>query len=416
MKVKKYTAPNFKEAVSMMKEELGPNAIVLSSKKIRSGGVLDLMGKEMVEVTAALDETDTRYGAMKHAPKEKAGEKRVHPRFQKYMEMEEQGHKSPPPQEPVRSVAVANQLKRNTDAINTESLKVTNLQKEVSQLKDMLGEISENIKHQNLPSLPKNLKSLLVKMIEQEINEYLAKNLINILYANLNLKEIENYDTVRTKLLLMIQNLIKSIHPLAHRQPNQPYVFALVGPTGVGKTTTIAKIAANSKLYEKYKVGIITTDTYRIAAADQLETFASIANIPFEIAYNKQELKEYLHYFRNKDVIFIDTVGRSQNNQTQINDLKNLLDLPEINNIQLVVSAQSSYKTMNNVIEKFSAIPYKGLIFSKLDEVNNFGNILNIQFEKKLPLSYVTTGQNVPDDIDTVQPEKLARLILDGVS
>ena len=410
MKVKKYTASSFKEAAEMMKEELGPNAIVLSSKKVRSGGVLDLMGKELVEVTAALDETSSRYSAIQPDSEIK---KRVHPKFKKYLEMETPSQK--PNYSEIKSVAVASELKRNTDAINTESMKVTHLHNEVAQMKKMLEEMSEMIKHSKLPSLPKNLKNLLIQMVDQDINEYLAKNLINILYANLNLKEIENSDTVRMKLLLMIQNLLKSVEPLKLPKQKKPYVMALVGPTGVGKTTTIAKIAANCKLYEKYKVGIITTDTYRIAAADQLETFASIANIPFEIAYNKGELKQHLQYFRNKDIVFIDTVGRSQNNQAQIMDLKNLLDIPEVENIQLVLSAQSSYKTMKSVIDKFSIIPYKSLIFSKLDEVENFGNILNIQYEEKLPMSYVTTCQNVPDDIDVAEPEKLARLILDGI-
>jgi flagellar biosynthesis protein FlhF len=414
MKVKKYTAPTFKEAVFMMKEELGDDAVVLSSKKIKSGGVLDLMGKEMIEVTAALETAELAESIRQRNTS--IPSKKVHPRFKQYLDLEQKNDSIPQKKSTLdNSIAVTNQLKRTTEAINQESLKVKQLHSEISNMKEILGELSDNIKNQKLPALPKNLKSLLLQMVDQEIDEVLAKNLINILYANLNLKEIESFDTVRIKLLLMIQNLINTTEPLKNIHKSKPYVFAVVGPTGVGKTTTIAKIAANSKIYDKLKVAIITTDTYRIAAADQLETFASIAGIPFEIAYNQEDLKNYLNYFRNKDVIFIDTVGRSQNNSAQIQELKNLLELKDINNIQLVVSAQSSKKNMLSVIEKFSSIPYSGLIFSKLDEVTSFGNILNVQYDKKIPLSYVTTGQNVPDDIDTVNAEKLARLILDGI-
>jgi flagellar biosynthesis protein FlhF len=416
MKIKKFTAVTYKEAVQLMKDELGSDAIILSSKKIKSGGVLDVFGKDLIELTAAIDHDTNRTVALKNVEKKfNQNKNTVNSRLKDYLNQTEKNNETQPAKNADSSIVITNQLKRTTDAINKESVKVSELQSEVSSMKSLLGQLSEELRNQKLPALPQYLKASLKQMISQEVNEDLAKNLINILYANLTINEIENKKIVDSKLMKMIENLIKTGKTFQNTSKNKPYVIALVGPTGVGKTTTIAKIAANSKLYDQLKVGIVTTDTYRIAAADQLGTFASIANIPFEVAYSKEDLEKCIAQFSDKDMIFIDTVGRSQNNDNQLNDLAKILKHPSISEIHLVLSATTSYKTMIDIINKYSLLGVNRLIFTKLDEVDSYGNILNIEYEKKLALSYLTTGQTVPDDIDTVHSDRLANLIYHGM-
>ena len=418
MKIKKFTGSTYKEAVQLMKDELGNDAIILSSKKIKSGGLLDSFGKDLIELTAAIDHDVNRIEASKNVEKKlNKSTNNINSRLKDYLKQTNTsvGSTSSNNATSENSVVLSNQLKRTTDAINKESVKVTELQNEVSSMKSLLGQLSEELRNQKLPALPDHLKESLRKMISQEVNEDLAKNLINILYANLTINEIENKEIVDSKLMKMIENLIKTGNTFQNTKKTKPYVVALVGPTGVGKTTTIAKIAANSKLYDQMKVGIITTDTYRIAAADQLGTFASIANIPFEIAYSKEDLDKCIEHFNDKDMIFIDTVGRSQNNHGQLTDLSNILNHPAINEIHLVLSATTSYKTMIDIINKYSTLGVNRLIFTKLDEVESYGNILNVEYEKKLALSYLTTGQTVPDDIDSVRSDRLANLIYHGM-
>jgi len=184
-----------------------------------------------------------------------------------------------------------------------------------------------------------------------------------------------------------------------------------VGPTGVGKTTTIAKIAGNLIFPHRKRIAFISADTYRLAAADQLRMYGDILKIPVEIVYSSNEMKEKVDMHLDRDLILIDTAGRSQRNSMQISELIAFLDSAVPHEIHLVLSATTKFTDLIDILEKFEPVNYNKIIFSKLDESTRFGNILNVSSRTDIPISYLTTGQSVPDDIELCDSSKLAKLI-----
>ena len=191
-------------------------------------------------------------------------------------------------------------------------------------------------------------------------------------------------------------------------------VVALVGPTGVGKTTCIAKIAVISKLLHKLDIGLISLDTYRLGAIDQLKTFAEISGIDFLVAYDEKDLPAMVQKFRKKDIIFLDTAGRSQNNKKLIEETSRTLDSVKVDEILLALSATASTNNLLDIVKKFSVFKFSGVIFTKLDESVAFGNLFNVIVKSKIPVRYITNGQIIPDDIVAAEPEHLANMIYTG--
>jgi flagellar biosynthesis protein FlhF len=195
-------------------------------------------------------------------------------------------------------------------------------------------------------------------------------------------------------------------------QPGQQVVAAFVGPTGVGKTTTIAKLAAQHALGEKKKVALLTIDTYRIAAVEQLRIFAKLIGIPLEVVMSASELERSLALHREKDLLLIDTAGRSQRDTAQMAELASCFAHGKRATVHLVLSATASQQNLADIVERFRPLALESLIFTKLDESNTFGGILNTALQVHVPLSYLTTGQRVPEDIEVATPERVVDLIL----
>lgn len=195
------------------------------------------------------------------------------------------------------------------------------------------------------------------------------------------------------------------------------YIF-FIGPTGVGKTTTIAKIASTLRLTKQTKVALITSDTYRIAAVDQLKTYANILGIPLQVVYSPQDMKPAMEELSEYDLVFVDTAGRSHNNKEQKEDIQNLLDTVEDANkeVFLVLSATTKYKDLVKIAQTYSEITKYNLIFTKLDETETVGSLYNIHMLTGAPLSYATWGQNVPDDIGKIDAQSMAKKLLGGNS
>ena len=187
-----------------------------------------------------------------------------------------------------------------------------------------------------------------------------------------------------------------------------------VGPTGVGKTTTIAKIASYFTLNLNKKVALITADTYRIAAVEQLRTYANILNIPIKVVYTAQELNEAIGFFKEKDIILVDTAGRSFNNNEHQDEIVELVNKIKEKEVFLVLSLTTKYKDLVSITKAYERIPEYKIVFTKLDETSSYGNILNIKRKTGVKLSYVTFGQNVPDDISELNPHVIAKKILGG--
>ena len=203
------------------------------------------------------------------------------------------------------------------------------------------------------------------------------------------------------------QEVLIQTYPI--RLTTRPTVVALVGPTGVGKTTTIAKLAANFALFEGKSVGLITIDTYRIAAVEQLKTYSEIINLPIEVVYTAADFKRALQNLSNKQLILIDTAGRSQKNKQQIRELKHFFNGRPLNETHLVLSANTKLEDLLETADSFKELNVNRLIFTKLDETNSLSNVVEVAERLQIPLSYVTTGQSVPEDIEVATFEVIKR-------
>lgn len=208
-----------------------------------------------------------------------------------------------------------------------------------------------------------------------------------------------------------IESLQSLPPPAPIRIVNRPTVVVLVGPTGVGKTTTIAKLAANFALFEGKSVGLVTIDTYRIAAVEQLKTYAEIINLPIEVVYTVGEFKRALNNLEHNDLILVDTAGRSQKNRRQIKELKQFLAGRNPDETHLVLSANTKLEDLMDTAESFKEVSYNRLVFTKLDETNEIDTLLRFIEQIKIPISYVTTGQSVPEDIEVAVTTVFSRFL-----
>ncbi|MCL6588497.1 MAG: flagellar biosynthesis protein FlhF [Firmicutes bacterium] len=239
--------------------------------------------------------------------------------------------------------------------------------------------------------------------MEGEIIDYLAQQIPSYILDEAKSSEgdlIEYCKQVLTSRLMFSE-------PIQTVNSGEQQIVALIGPTGVGKTTTIAKLAANFNLFEGKKVGLITIDTYRIAAVEHLKTYGDIINLPVEVVYTPSEINQSIQNLRDCNLILIDTAGRSPHNQVMMDELKKFLAHSQIGLILLVISATTKYQDMISIAENFSRIAYTHLVFTKLDETFSLGPVVSLAWKIRRPISYLTTGQNVPDDIEVAKPEKL---------
>ena len=254
------------------------------------------------------------------------------------------------------------------------------------------------------------------------IYDQLIENDVTPENARIILKEVEN----RIETDSSVDNVLSHIYQKIVLKLGQPKAITLeegktkfvffIGPTGVGKTTTIAKIASSMKLQANAKIALVTLDTYRIAAVEQLKTYANILSVPLKVVYSNQELLGMKEEFEDYDLVLIDTAGRSHKNVDQVADIKEMLEITseDLREIYLVLSATTKYKDLLQIIETYKKLAGFQLIFTKLDETLCWGNILNVRMLTQAPLSYMTFGQNVPDDIGKIDAQKIAKQLLGG--
>lgn len=292
----------------------------------------------------------------------------------------------------VLEVTAAIDNDRRTDKSQVEN----DLVKEVQDMKIMLKNVV------NLSNNDKNLENKYKDVLKKyDINE---KNIEKIL---LDFNKIEDLNDENEKLKATIKNMVKISTVL------KPKIMVLAGPTGVGKTTTIAKLAGKFSLYENLKVGLITIDTYRIGAVDQLRTYAEIMNLPFKVVMSIKEMEVAVESFKECDVILIDTTGRNSKNVMQISELRAYIDKINADSISLVLSCTTKNSDIDVITNGYRELNYNSIIITKLDETSTYGSILNILESAGKPLSYITTGQNVPDDIKIMNSEEISNMILE---
>jgi len=354
LKVRFFTADSIQIAMAQVKNVLGRDAIILHTRTFRKGGILGFFAKDKVEVMAAIDTPVATIAPQKIQPSQVPEDKSL-----------------------------------------------VGLQLEIATMRNLLQQVlckdSPQVKSSPILDL----------LINNDVELHIAEEIIKKI-------SVDNASPVTPQfkelIIKQIKDKVQRVEgievPVVGRK-----IAAFIGPTGVGKTTTIAKLAAKFAIQDRYKVALITADTYRVSAVEQLKTYSDIMGIPIHVVYTADELKSVLDANQDKQLILIDTAGRSPHNSDQLEELENFLQVDDTIEKHLVLSATTKYKDALDIVEKFSGCLPDKVIFTKLDEARNIGTIVNILYQIHIPLSYVTNGQSVPDDIELVDPQKLAQLI-----
>jgi flagellar biosynthesis protein FlhF len=470
MQVKKFEAPTMQEALKVIKRELGPEAIILSTKHLKSG--FGLMSKASVEVTAAIADKDLlkKKMAEKGLPEEvkekiwgaKAEkqaeiynnyfEKQLQRVARDKVEIQSARREVPraaerPAAAPTRSTApaarapqaaapaVAPRERRYIDIEDDEvPAQARNLprtaapapvdrsramEREIEQLRNMVAELASGAtsREESDPDLTDALTRAMQDLVASGVEKKFARQLVREAAFDLSSGEKHEEQAVVDRIAyhmvedMKVQDLLEGIGTRADSERSR--VIALVGPTGVGKTTTIAKIASLGILEHRLRIGLINLDSYKVAAADQLATYAKIMNVPFRSVNSKDELQQAIYDFSALDLVLIDTTGRSQKDQESLLQLRHMLaSIEGVQNV-LMVSSTTKDTDMNEVVSRFKIFHPVGLVFSKLDETSIYGCIYNVQKRSGLPLLYFTVGQRVPEDIEKASAERVVDLVLD---
>lgn len=408
MRIKKFMGATLKEATTMMKEELGDEAVVLNTRKVHKGGVLNFLGKEEYEITAAIDDEAVTANLGKkfaHELSRAGGGQRNHSAHtDTVVALQDIANKFGSRRKETRTLGAPASL--------SEIASYQELRDEVEGIKSLMQEVAMHIKYSKMPTLPELLKSVYATLVKHDVDEPLAAELVQRVYRTLGEDLLENKQKVEECLMKEIASCFVPLPQDVHA--TKVKVIALVGPTGVGKTTTIAKLAAIHKLVHKQRIGLISADTYRIGAIEQLRTFAAIADIPMEVVYKPGEMKAAMAKFSDRDVVFVDTVGRSPRVKKEISELAKFAGASNPHEVHLVLSATTGRRALDEILESFRVASPNRMIISKVDEAATFGQVLNIAHSSRLPIAYLTTGQSVPDDITMANNVQLAKMIYTG--
>ena len=380
MQIKTFRAKTMQQALNLVRSELGAEATVLHTRELNTGLVGRLLRGRQFEI-AASDEVA--------APARLTQAPTIHV--------------------PTADVSAEQPLEMDYRARYRDDF-----QQQAEQGLDELHALAEQLRERSHQSpnrqLPKAVFQIYTDMIESDIEEYIAQELVERL-RNEAVIDVNDPLAVQTGLVRMLAGELTVTGPI-EASTGQGRVVALVGPTGVGKTTTIAKLAANYRLRENKRVGLITVDTYRIAAVEQLRTYAEIIDLPMEIVSTPREMREAIARMGDLDLILMDTAGRSPRDEVKIQELKSMLAEAEPDEVHLVLSAVGGARSLASTAERFAAVGTTALLVTKLDEATAVGNLLSVTRSCGLPISYLTDGQNVPDDIQVAESNKLARMIL----
>lgn len=447
MQIKKFEAPSIQEALDAIKRELGPEAIILQTKRNRKG--FGLMGGASVEVTAAISNRSATKKAYAERLLDDEGRQtlgslsasRQADLFEKSIERQGRAAAAKPAgiQVPKKlterryadidshDIPVAKAISQAPAQRPAAALPVTPLEDEVTHLKRMIEELKiaqddagssasgfASQLHDN-PALLDAFEHLLMNGVDKRY----ALGLVKKSGFELGAQDAKNPDAVLDQVTYEVMSAIDTLNPFENLVPGTrgaagPFCMALVGPTGVGKTTTLAKLASVAVLKKNLRVGLINLDVYKVAAFDQLQTYAKILNVPFRSAGNHEEFHSALADFRSLDLVLIDTTGRSQRDEASLREMSELvrsLDVP----VQVHLCAASSTRDLElyDIANRFSVFKPTALTITKLDESSLFGAIFNVSQRSKLPLSFFTTGQRVPEDLEEGTRERVAALIMD---
>ena len=418
MIIKKFQAGTETEAIMLAKEDLGKDAIVMNIKTIKPKGLFKIFRKTQVEVTAAVDEnndSDKKTESKASAQFNDKINEKLHP------EQKVEDEEAKALNEKLNSLAklLEEQIESQKKETKTGSDKKVQKDNREDSKEDSKEEKSETDKKKDAQETKESIRQKSINLIMEQ----LTGNEVSYIYAKQIIDEITHTGNVRTLDDMLSCVYQKIILKLGQMQPitiqkdeKKPKIVLFVGPTGVGKTTTIAKLSSKLILEQKKKIAILTADTYRISAVEQIKTYAGILSIPVEVVYQKEEIKDILPKYKDYDYVLVDTAGRSHKNKNRMDDLKGFMEAFDEFNVStyLVLSATTKYKDLKKIVDLYEDISSFSLIFTKLDETDAIGNILNIKLDTGMSLSYVSYGQNVPDDIEVMNPQVIAKQVLGG--
>jgi len=443
MKVKKYRGESIQDVIFKVKADLGPEAVIIEKRKFTEGGIFGFFGRTVFEVVAALEEQKTASPdpEQKNAIREfiddiqnSEAEEQESPAedeedefssrnsadFKKALDKykaelsshkqrkykKEQTHIKRGQAEPAEAEKEASSKKSSTDKkmqkngaesekptakkinIKIDSQKKTKLRKQIS-LNRNRGLDDDNQLYNYL--LEQGVDSRILNIFIKKINED---------------EEALEADEYSDKLKIFFKNYFRQESQI--KIDSEQKVISFIGPTGVGKTTTMAKVAAHFRLEKDKKVALMTADTYRIAAVEQLRTYSNIIDIPFAVCYKSSKLEVMINnQFSDCDLVLIDTPGSSWKNELQLKELREYTSNEFIDEVHLLLSLNTKSSDLNNIIDKFSSLEPDKIIFTKLDETTSYCDIINIKENYQLPFSYLTFGQDVPEDISTAGAENL---------
>lgn len=455
MNLKNYRASTMAEALALVKRDLGANAVILHTRSYKQGGLFGVGAKQVIEITAADGREVSRpRAAVKskpavsrpaanrlpdHRPAIKpaapvaanpplAGDliRRTYAAAQAQLNQSSPPAAAPPsrrersrpaPVSPLPTAALAascaTQPAEQPAALAPEA---EELAQEMQFVRQMMGRVMRQQSKRNAKGqLPTALFDQYLNLLKQEVAEELANEIVTQVRTRLSADEIEDSVKVRDAVRAEVAKYIPidtAAHKLEPTPDGRPRVIALVGPTGVGKTTTIAKLAATFKLKYHKRVGLITIDTYRIAAVEQLRTYANIIKVPLQVVTTPGEMTAAIGRCAGCDVVLIDTAGRSQRDDPKLDQLADFMRAAKPHETHLVLSSTASQSVLLETIRKFSRLRADRMIFTKLDEAVNFGVLLNVARQVKKQLSFVTTGQEVPHQIEPGRSQRLAALVM----
>ncbi len=470
MKLKTYRAQSMAQALSAVKKDLGKDAVILHTRSVKVGGLLGFGKKTLVEITAADEPVPMakRGSALRPAPEMVAGVKPGNAgpilaataaanAYRKQAEMRGAGAgragaevprtsvpvqsaqvpqpqrsapvAAPAAEEPTlmavrnRRIAESRQTHQEPVARATASLiplgeRSDVVYRELADIKLLVNQVLHSHPSSSAGvaagAMPDALFRHYLRMLESSVSREIADAVIGAVRDELTPGEMHDEHIVRTTVLRHIAGMIPVADSVTVPRQGEPLVIALVGPTGVGKTTTIAKLAAAYKLRHGKSVALITSDTYRIAAVDQLRTYAGIIGLTLKVVMTPEEMAGAVEALRGHDVILIDTAGRSQFNADRIAELRKFVDAAAPSEVHLVLSSAASEPVLVRTAQAFASLRPDRVILTKLDEAVNFGVIVNVTRQLGTALSFITTGQEVPDDIERGQSDRLARMVLDN--
>lgn len=351
--IKRYIADNINIATEMAKAEIGLDAMFLYSRKIRQPGFWGFFKKPVLEVFFSYE------------PNDKSRDNDI------------------------------DQLKTLVEELSD---KMDNLAKQEHKTVLENDDLDKSV-FQN------KSKEYIDYCIKMGLNPAIAKKIVEIVSRQISL-DSDNRQTVINAIKIVSREYLGDIKNINQDFSTSPKIYVFVGPTGVGKTTTLSKIAANLSFQNK-KVSIITLDTYRIAAADQIKTYSQILNAPIEVVYDARGLKDTIEKFTDSDYILVDTAGRNHKSDELRQDFEGLIDHIKNPKFFLLLSMTTDYNDLKNIISAYSFLPDYWLLFTKLDEANSFANILNVKIMSGRSLSYFAIGQEVPDDLINANKEMI---------